>query len=101
MFGYAGGQRYMHSCLHALPFARAIIDLREVMYVYTCPYLTQNKNLRERIDRLRKDRVIFDNVYKRLESSLHEKKNEMVRLMIVNLYASIVLFIHTKAKHVN
>lgn len=38
----------------------------------------QNKNLRERIDRLRKDRVIFDNVYKRLERCLHEKKNEMV-----------------------
>lgn len=44
------------------------------------PFTTQNKSLRERIDRLRKDRVIFDNVYKRLESSLHEKKNEMVRV---------------------
>lgn len=38
----------------------------------------QNKQLRERIDHLRIDRVVFDNVYKRLERSLHEKKKEMV-----------------------
>jgi hypothetical protein len=38
----------------------------------------QNKALRERIDHLRVDRVVFDNVYKRLERALHEKKEEMV-----------------------
>lgn len=37
----------------------------------------QNKSLRERIDRLRMDRVVYDNVYKRLERCLHEKKKEM------------------------
>lgn len=39
--------------------------------------MSQNKSLRERIDRLRMDRVVYDNVYKRLERCLHEKKKEM------------------------
>lgn len=87
----------MHVCMRP-PFARPTFYLHELIHVHTHPCLTQNKNLRERIDRLRKDRVIFDNVYKRLESSLHEKKNEMVRFMIAYLYA---LLIHTKAKHIS
>lgn len=59
---------------------RVASTLFVTIHPYTLPptHPTQNKNLRERIDRLRKDRVIFDNVYKRLERCLHEKKNEMV-----------------------
>jgi len=41
----------------------------------------QNKALREQIDHLRIDRVVFDNVYKRLERSLHEKKKEMTTII--------------------
>lgn len=41
----------------------------------------QNKSLREQIDHLRIDRVVFDNVYKRLERSLHEKKKEMAAIV--------------------
>lgn len=33
-----------------------------------------NKNLRERIDTLRRERVVFDSIYKKLERELHEKK---------------------------
>jgi hypothetical protein len=47
--------------------------------------VSQNKGLRERIDHLRIDRVVFDNVYKRLERSLHEKKKEMVRANNVSI----------------
>lgn len=36
--------------------------------------LAQNKNLRERIDTLRRERVVFDSIYKKLERELHEKK---------------------------
>lgn len=32
------------------------------------------KNLRERIDTLRRERVVFDSIYKKLERELHEKK---------------------------
>lgn len=36
--------------------------------------LALNKNLRERIDTLRRERVVFDSIYKKLERELHEKK---------------------------
>lgn len=36
--------------------------------------LAYNKNLRERIDTLRRERVVFDSIYKKLERELHEKK---------------------------
>lgn len=36
--------------------------------------LAMNKNLRERIDTLRRERVVFDSIYKKLERELHEKK---------------------------
>lgn len=43
--------------------------------------LAENKTMREKIDHLRVDRVVFDNVYKRLERSLHEKKKEMIAII--------------------
>jgi len=36
--------------------------------------LAKNKMLRENIDELRKERVVFDGIYKKLERELHEKK---------------------------
>lgn len=59
--------------------ARAFLATRARLELSRTHANMQNKGLRERIYRLRKDRVIFDNVYKRLERCLHEKKNEMVR----------------------
>lgn len=37
----------------------------------------RNKQLRTRIDNLRRERVVFDGIYKKLERELHEKKKEM------------------------
>merc|ERR1719411_544749 len=39
--------------------------------------LGHNKKLRETIDNLRRERVVFDGIYKKLESDLEKKKNEM------------------------
>eukprot|EP00904_Undaria_pinnatifida_P008244 jgi/Undpi1/454/HiC_scaffold_1.g00450.m1 len=43
--------------------------------------LALNKNLRERIDTLRRERVVFDSIYKKLERELHEKKKEMAAII--------------------
>ncbi|CAM9513729.1 unnamed protein product [Choristocarpus tenellus] len=43
--------------------------------------LAFNKNLRERIDTLRRERVVFDSIYKKLERELHEKKKEMAAII--------------------
>lgn len=42
--------------------------------------LAHNRKLREQIDDLRRERVVFDNIYKKLERELHEKKKQMVRV---------------------
>lgn len=39
--------------------------------------LAQNKVLRQKIDEYRRERVVFDGIYKKLERELHEKKREM------------------------
>ncbi|KAH8073772.1 hypothetical protein JL720_10843 [Aureococcus anophagefferens] len=39
--------------------------------------LAKNKALREAIDDLRRERVVFDNIYRKLERELHEKKKQM------------------------
>ena len=39
--------------------------------------LAKNKSLRLKIDNLRRERVVFDGIYKKLERELHEKKKEM------------------------
>lgn len=39
--------------------------------------LAQNKSLRNHVDEYRRERVVFDGIYKKLERELHEKKQEM------------------------
>ena len=39
--------------------------------------LAQNKVLRQKIDEYRRERVVFDGIYKKLEMELHQKKKEM------------------------
>ena len=39
--------------------------------------LAENKILRQKIDDYRRERVIFDGIYKKLERELHEKRREM------------------------
>ena len=39
--------------------------------------LAHNKKLRENIDNLRRERLVFDQIYKKLEKELAEKKKEM------------------------
>lgn len=43
--------------------------------------LANNKGLRETIDNLRRERVVFDNIYRKLEKDLHEKKKEMATVI--------------------
>mmetsp|Transcript_6470 Transcript_6470/g.11578 ORF Transcript_6470/g.11578 Transcript_6470/m.11578 type:complete len:562 (-) Transcript_6470:93-1778(-) len=43
--------------------------------------LAQNKELREQIDNLRRERVVFDSIYKKLERELHEKKKQMADII--------------------
>ena len=41
--------------------------------------LANNKRLRENIDNLRRERLVFDQIYRKLEKELAEKKKEMAR----------------------
>ena len=43
--------------------------------------LAHNRKLREQIDDLRRERVVFDNIYKKLEKELHEKKKQMAHII--------------------
>lgn len=43
--------------------------------------LAQNKVLRTKIDEYRRERVVFDGIYKKLERELHEKKKEMAAII--------------------
>lgn len=43
--------------------------------------LAQNKTLRECIDSLHKERVVFDGIYKKLEVDLHRKKKDMAAII--------------------
>ena len=46
--------------------------------------LAQNKALRTEIDNLRRERVVFDQIYKKLEKELQEKKREMTNVIEVS-----------------
>ena len=46
--------------------------------------LAQNKALRTEIDNLRRERVVFDQIYKKLEKELTEKKKEMARIIEIS-----------------
>ena len=43
--------------------------------------LAHNKRLRASIDSLRRERVVFDNIYRKLEKELHEKKKQMANII--------------------
>ena len=43
--------------------------------------LAHNKQLRETIDNLRRERVVFDQIYKKLERELAEKRTEMAEII--------------------
>ncbi|KAJ9449956.1 Outer dynein arm protein 1 [Diplonema papillatum] len=43
--------------------------------------LSHNKDLREQIDNLRRERVVFDGIYRKLEKELHEKKKQMAEII--------------------
>jgi hypothetical protein len=43
--------------------------------------MSENKTLREQIDALRRERVIFENVYKRLEKELLSKRQDMANII--------------------
>lgn len=43
--------------------------------------LAKNKELRQDIDDLRRERVVFDNIYRKLERDLHDKKRQMANVI--------------------
>ena len=43
--------------------------------------IARNKKLRELIDNLRRERVIFDNIYQKLEKELHDRRKEMANII--------------------
>mmetsp|Transcript_72323 Transcript_72323/g.205687 ORF Transcript_72323/g.205687 Transcript_72323/m.205687 type:complete len:564 (-) Transcript_72323:150-1841(-) len=43
--------------------------------------LAHNKKLRDTIDDLRRERVVFDSIYRKLEKELHEKKKQMANII--------------------
>lgn len=43
--------------------------------------LADNRELRQKIDDYRRERVVFDQIYKKLERELHEKKKEMTAII--------------------
>lgn len=43
--------------------------------------IARNKQLRESIDSLRRERVIFDNIYRKLEKELHTKREKMAKII--------------------
>lgn len=45
--------------------------------------LAHNKTLRDEIDSLRRERVVFDSIYKKMERELSEKKREMANIIEV------------------
>ena len=45
--------------------------------------ISKNKELWEGIDSLRRERVIFDNIYWKLEKELHHKREEMANIIEV------------------
>lgn len=46
--------------------------------------LAHNKKLRDEIDNLRRERVVFDQIYKKLDKELQQKKGEMARVIEVS-----------------
>jgi hypothetical protein len=47
-------------------------------------YFRYNKDLREGIDNLRRERVVFDGINARLSAELHEKKKEMAQIIEIS-----------------
>eukprot|EP00968_Pinguiococcus_pyrenoidosus_P029408 scaffold8556_cov286-Pinguiococcus_pyrenoidosus.AAC.2 len=49
--------------------------------------LARNKQLRQKIDDMRGERVVFDGIYEKLERELHEKKKEMQAIIEASNHA--------------
>merc|ERR1712151_787886 len=43
--------------------------------------IATNRSLREQIDTLRRERVVFDDIYRKLENELQQKKKEMANII--------------------
>merc|ERR1719281_1910277 len=43
--------------------------------------IAANRSLREEIDTLRRERVVFDDIYRKLENELQQKKKEMANII--------------------
>lgn len=55
---------------------KALVKFNEALHI--------NKELREQIDSLRRERAVFDTIYKKLERELQEKKKEMAFIIEVS-----------------
>lgn len=68
--------------LAARPAARAAPPL--LTRAGSAQALAKNKRLRSNIDNLRRERLVFDQIYKKLERELADKKREMGRIIEVS-----------------
>ena len=53
--------------------------------------IARNKRLRESIDSLRRERLVFDQIYAKLEREMAEKNREMARNALASNRASVAL----------
>jgi F0F1-type ATP synthase membrane subunit b/b' len=56
--------------------------------------LTRNREMREQIDNLRRERLMFDTIYKKLDRELTEKKTQMAEIIQQCIRVSVCEFYH-------
>jgi len=72
---------------HHLQVQRQVKVLEERLHKAIVKFneaLAHNKDLRDEIDNLRRERVVFDQIYKKLDKELQQKKGEMARVIEVS-----------------
>ena len=75
----ARGGRHHHSCNH--PRVQALERRLHQSLIKFNEAITANKELRAQIDDLRRERVVFDGVHRRMQNELAERKRRMADII--------------------
>merc|ERR1719262_1591386 len=70
--------------LHSMAVAKQIRILEDRLNAGLQKFniaIAANKKLRDQIDTLRRERVVFDDIYRKLENELQQKKREMANII--------------------
>merc|ERR1719262_650121 len=70
--------------LHSMAVAKQIRILEDRLHAGLQKFnvaIAANKKLRDEIDTLRRERAVFDDIYKKLENELQQKKKEMANII--------------------